>query len=170
MNKVVHAAMLILLFSTVFPSWVCAQNSSFSQQDRERLTHIEQRLTNVEQRLTNIEERLIRLEEGLKATNQRMDDGLKATNQRMDDGFNALNRRMNDLNGRMGDLFGLMYVLIGGMLTLVGFVLWDRRTTIAPVVRKNREIEERGEKMEKVLKELALKDPSVAETIKRVGL
>ncbi|MBF0557007.1 MAG: hypothetical protein HQK96_21035 [Nitrospirae bacterium] len=52
----------------------------------------------------------------------------------------------------------------------MGFVLWDRRTTIAPVVRKNRELEERGEKMEKVLKELALKDPGVAETIKRVGL
>ncbi|WP_420264842.1 hypothetical protein [Candidatus Magnetominusculus dajiuhuensis] len=166
MNKVVHAAMLILLFSTVFPSWVYAQNSSFTQQDRERLTHIEQRLTNVEQRLTNVEQRLTNIEERL----IRLEEGLKATNQRMDDGFNALNRRMNDLNGRMGDLFGLMYVLIGGMLTLVGFVLWDRRTTIAPVVRKNREIEERGEKMEKVLKELALKDPSVAETIKRVGL
>ncbi|WP_420266073.1 hypothetical protein [Candidatus Magnetominusculus dajiuhuensis] len=156
MNKVVHAAMLILLFSAVFPSWVFAQGSSFTQQDRERLTRLE--------------ERLIRLEDGLKATNQRLDDGLKATNQRIDD----LNLRMNDgfnaINHRLNDLFGLMYVLIGGMLTLVGFVLWDRRTTIAPVVRKNRELEERGEKIEKALRELALKDPNAAEALKHVGL
>ncbi|MBF0553929.1 MAG: hypothetical protein HQK96_05145 [Nitrospirae bacterium] len=171
MNKVVRAAVLILLFSAVFPSWAYAQNSSFTQQDRERLIRLE-----------------VRLDEGLKATNQRIDDtskslnqhiedGLKATNQRMDDGFNALNHRMNDINGRMSDihgrisdLYGLMYVLIGGMLTLVGFVLWDRRTTIAPVVRKNRELEERGEKIEKAFKELALKDPNAAEALKHAGL
>ncbi|MBF0456672.1 MAG: hypothetical protein HQK99_02115 [Nitrospirae bacterium] len=163
MNKVVRAAMLILLFSAIVPFRAYAQDSSFTQQDRDRLT---------------------RLEEGLKATNQRMDDGFKALNQRIDD----VNRRMDDVNHRMddvnrhmddgfnalnrriSDLYGLMYVLIGGMLTLVGFVLWDRRTTLAPVVRKNRELEERGDKIERVLKELALKDPNVAETLKHVGL
>ncbi|MBF0553926.1 MAG: hypothetical protein HQK96_05130 [Nitrospirae bacterium] len=168
MNKVVHAAMLILLFSAVFPSWAYAQGSSFTQQDRERLIRLE-----------------VRLEEGLKATSQRIEDGLKATNQRMDDtskslnqhiedGLKATNRRMDDgfnaLNHRMNDLYGLMYVLIGGMLTLVGFVLWDRRTTIAPVVRKNRELEEREEKIEKAFKELALKDPNAAEALKHAGL
>ncbi|KWT86725.1 hypothetical protein [Candidatus Magnetominusculus xianensis] len=164
MNKVVWAAMLILLLSAIFPSWVCAADPSFTQQDRERLTRVE-----------------VRVDEGLKATNQRIDDTSKATNQRMDDGFNALNRqmndgfnalnhRMNDLNTRMSDLYGLMYVLIGGMLTLVGFVLWDRRTTLAPVIRTNRELQERGDKIEKVLKELALKDPNMAETIKHIGL
>lgn len=156
MNITVRRAVLMLLFSAIFPLWAYAADSSFTQQDRERLTRLEDRLNYVGDRLT-------RVEEGLKATNQHIDDGLKATNQRMDDGFNAINHRLNDL-------YGLMYVLIVGMLSLVGFILWDRRTTLAPVARKNRELEERGDKIEKVLKELALKDPNVADAIKHIGL
>ncbi|KWT91851.1 hypothetical protein [Candidatus Magnetominusculus xianensis] len=160
MNKVLRIAVIALLFSAIFPSWVCAADSSFTQQDRERLNRVEDRLSRVEDRLTRVE---VRIDEGLKAVNQRMDDSSNALNRQMNDGFNALNHRMNDL-------YGLMYVLIAGMLTLVGFVLWDRRTTLAPVVRKNSELEEKTDKIEKVLKELALKDPNVAETMKHVGL
>ncbi|MEO5359662.1 MAG: hypothetical protein H7843_04360 [Nitrospirota bacterium] len=157
MNKVLRIAVIALFFSAIFPSWVCAADSSFTQQDRERLTRVE-----------------VRIDEGLKSVNQRMDDSSNALNRQMNDSSNALNRQMNDgfnaLNHRMNDLYGLMYVLIAGMLTLVGFVLWDRRTTLAPVVRKNSELEEKTDKIEKVLKELALKDPNVAETMKHVGL
>ncbi|MBF0517111.1 MAG: hypothetical protein HQK97_08335 [Nitrospirae bacterium] len=159
MKMQVHAAVLIFLIFALFPMWAYAENSSFTQQDRDRLNRVEDRVSRVEDRLTRVEDRLTRVEEGLKTTNQRIDDG-----------FNALNHRMDDLNTRMNDLHGLMLVLISGMLTLVGFILWDRRTTLAPVVRKSIELEERGVKMEKVLKELALKDPTVAETLKHVGL
>ncbi|WP_420264351.1 hypothetical protein [Candidatus Magnetominusculus dajiuhuensis] len=178
MNKIVRAVVLVLLFSATFPFRVYAAESSFTQQDRERLIHLEEGLKATNQR---IEEGLKatnqRIEDMSKATNQRIEDTSKATNQRMDDGFKAinqriddLNRRMGDVHGRMSDLFGLMYVLIGGMLTLMGFVLWDRRTTLAPVVRKNRELEDRAEKIEKAFKELALKDPNAAEALKHSGL
>ncbi|MBF0457898.1 MAG: hypothetical protein HQK99_08395 [Nitrospirae bacterium] len=152
MKKAVNVIVLTLLLSVILPSWAYADG--FTQQDRERLTRVEDRLSRVEERLT-------RVEEGLKSTNQRMDDGFKSTNQRMDDGFKSISQRMDDslkntnqrtedgfnaINHRLGDIYGLMYVLIGGMLTLVGFVLWDRRTTLAPAIRKNMEIEERAEK------------------------
>src|SRR5208337_4976676 len=63
-------------------------------------------------------DRMIRLEEGQKATNKKIDDGLKATNQRID------------------DMKELIYVVISGMFILIGFILWDRRTALAPAVRK----------------------------------
>jgi tetrahydromethanopterin S-methyltransferase subunit G len=108
-------------------------------------------------------DRLIRVEEGLKAVNQRIDGLDKAVNQRID-----------GLDGKVNGLQNLIYVLIGAVIAqtigIVGFTLWDRRSALAPAIRKNKEIEEREEKIEKALKEVAQKDPNVAEALKHVGL
>ncbi|MBF0538398.1 MAG: hypothetical protein HQL03_09130 [Nitrospirae bacterium] len=119
-----------------------AADSSFTQADRDRIT---------------------RLEEGLKALNQRLDDNLKAINQRLDDNIKAINQKFDYV-------IGLMYVMLSGMFVLVGFILWDRRTTLAPVVRTTKELEARTEKLELVLREQAEKDPKLKETLKHAGL
>ncbi len=97
-------------------------------------------------------DRLIRVEEGLKAVNQRIDG----------------------LDKRIDGLQGLMYVVIGAVIAqtigIVGFVLWDRRSALAPAIRKNRELEEREETLEKVLKEYAKQEPRLAEILKSVKL
>ncbi|QID33967.1 hypothetical protein [Pampinifervens florentissimum] len=66
-------------------------------------------------------ERIIRLEEGQKAIIQRIED----TNKRIDDVISIM-------------LWGFG-VLFAGMMTLIGFVLWDRRTALAPAIRKAKE-------------------------------
>ena len=48
--------------------------------------------------------------------------------------------------------------------------LWDRRTALAPAIRKNKELEEKQEQIEKALKEFALEEPKLAEILKRMGL
>jgi len=115
-------------------------------------------------------DRIIRLEEGLKSVNQRIDD----TNKRLEEGLKSVNQRIDDINKRIDELrdfllwgFGLLF---GGMGLLIGFVLWDRRTALAPAIRKNKELEEREEKLERALKKLAEKDPKVAEILKDLGL
>jgi hypothetical protein len=55
------------------------------------------------------------------------------------------------------------------MIGLVGFVLWDRRSALAPAIRRSRELEERQERVERVLRELAQEDPKVAEALRHVG-
>jgi hypothetical protein len=147
---------------------VAAADSSFTQSDRDRM---------------------IRIEEGLKATNQRIDDGLKATNQRIEEGLKATNQRIDDVKAEMnsmkGDMnrrfeqvttfmlwgFGILFGLFfSGMGLLMGFVLWDRRTALAPAVRKTKELEERAELLEKVLKEASITNPAIKEALKHVGL
>ncbi len=66
-------------------------------------------------------ERIIRLEEGQKAIIQRIED----TNKRIDDVISIM-------------LWGFG-VLFAGMMTLIGFVIWDRRTALAPAIRKAKE-------------------------------
>ncbi|MBF0591373.1 MAG: hypothetical protein HQL02_04725 [Nitrospirae bacterium] len=138
--------------STRGHSWLLtvaeAADSSFTQADRDRMIRMEDRMTRMEDRMSHLEERIIRVEEGLKAVNQRID----AVNQRLDDNIKAINQKFDYL-------IGLIYVMLSGMFVLVGFILWDRRTTLAPVVRTTREIEARTERLELVLREKAAKDP-----------
>ncbi len=63
-------------------------------------------------------DRIIRLEENQKALMQRIDD----TNRRIDDMINIM-------------LWGFG-VLFAGMMSLIGFVIWDRRSALAPAIRK----------------------------------
>ncbi|MBF0321201.1 MAG: hypothetical protein HQL01_15515 [Nitrospirae bacterium] len=169
MKTAVHTVTLMLLLLVICPpSWAATEGVAFTRQDRDRLIRLE-----------------VLIEEGFKSTNQRIDDGLKSTNQRMEDGFKNINQRMEDglkstnqrmedgfknINQRINDLYLLMSVMIAGMITLVGFVLWDRRTTLAPATRKIKDLEEREDRVERVLKELAIKDPNAAEANKRAGL
>ncbi len=104
-------------------------------------------------------DRLIRVEEGLKAVNQRIDF------------------LQNIIIGGFG-------VLFSGMIALVGFILWDRRSTLAPVVRKNqeleedllitrrrtKELEEREANLEKALREYAEQDSRLKEILRGLRL
>ncbi len=119
------------------------------------------------ERLTKVE---TKLDEGQKAINQRFDD----VNKRFDDMSNSFNRRFDELRGFMIWGFGVMFA---GMWTLIGFVLWDRRSALAPAIRKNKELEEREDELERwkkkadmALKELAGNDVKVAEVLRHVGL
>ncbi|MBF0592317.1 MAG: hypothetical protein HQL02_09540 [Nitrospirae bacterium] len=147
-----------LLISTVVA--VNAADSSFTQADRDRIIRMEDRMT--------------RMEDGLKALNQRLDDNLKAINQRIDDSLKAINQRIDATNQRIDDLKGVIYVLISvtmsSVLVIVGFILWDRRTTLAPVVRTTKELEARTERLELIIKEKAEKDPELKEALRHAGL
>lgn len=85
-----------------------------------------------------IVESLVELKAGQDKLNSRFDD----VNRRLDDmnrRFDDVNRRFDDVNSRFDDLKGLLYVVLAGIFGLFGFVLWDRRTALAPAIRKTKE-------------------------------
>ena len=75
-----------------------------------------------------------------------------------------------NLDQRMNDMFNLLLVILAGMFALVGFVLWDRRTALVPAIRKNKELADKEEKIERALKEYAMREPKMAEALKSVGM
>ena len=113
------------------------------------------------------------IERGLDAIEKRIDgvdkriDGLDKRIDGLDQRMDRLDQRMDRLESTMVAGFGLLFT---SMIGLVGFVLWDRRTALAPAVRKNRELEEREDRVEKVLKEYAMEEPKLREILKRTGL
>jgi len=136
-----------------------AKEISFTQEDREGIRRLEAGQ--------------IRLEERLKALDQRIDDvgqRFDDVNQRIDD----VNQRIGDVRGEIKDLRTFMLwgfgILFGGMGMLIGFVIWDRRTALSPVVRKAKELEEKEEFLEKVLREYAKVEPKLAKILKSLSL
>ncbi len=86
---------------------------------------------------------------------------------RLEEGQKFLQKQIDKLRS---DFRTYMSIVIGSIIALVGFIIWDRRTAISPVVKKTRELEDRSDKIEKVLKDLAKRNPEIEEALKRAGL
>lgn len=105
-------------------------------------------------------DRLIRVE-------IKLDEGYKSLQRQIEEGDRSLQRQIDDLKTFMLWGYGILF---GGMGILIGFVIWDRRTALAPAIKKTLSIEEREERIEKALKDLAKEDGRVAKALKNAGL
>ncbi|MFN3599740.1 MAG: hypothetical protein ACK4VK_08430, partial [Aquificaceae bacterium] len=140
---------LLLITLLSFYSLSMAKEVPFTQEDRDRLIRLE-----------------VKVEEGQKALQAQIDglqrqvDGL----QRQVDGLQKqIDELRSDFRTYMSVVLGALFTIIVGIIALIGFVLWDRRTAISPVVKKTKELEDRSDKIEKVLKSLAKRNPEVEE-------
>ncbi|MEW6680106.1 MAG: hypothetical protein AB1297_03650, partial [bacterium] len=101
-------------------------------------------------------------------------DGLDKRIDSLDKRIDGLNKRIDDLrqemNTRIDSLQNLLYVILAGIFGLVGFVLWDRRSALAPAVRKAKELEEREERIERALKEYAFQEPRLKLALENAGI
>jgi len=105
---------------------------------------------------TDIGERLARLEEGQRSVEKRLDD-LRAD----------MNRRFDEQRDFIIWGFGVTFA---GMFTLIGFVLWDRRTALAPAIRRSDELHDREQRLEAALRDYATRTPDLAESLRKAGL
>jgi peptidoglycan hydrolase CwlO-like protein len=153
-------SILIILCLFNLATFTYGKEVSFTQEDRDRIIRLE---IKVEEGLKSVNRRIDDINKRIDDTNKRIDD----TNKRIEEGLKSVNQRIDELRDFMLWGFGILF---GGMGLLIGFVIWDRRTALAPAIRKNKELEEREEKLERALKELAEKDPKVAEILKHIGL
>lgn len=109
--------------------------------------------------IQDIRERLIRIEERM-VTREELKAEIK-------DVRNEIKDVRGEIKGFMLWGFGITFA---GIFALIGFVLWDRRTALAPAIRKTSELEEREERIERALKEMAQKDSNISEALKHAGL
>ena len=105
-----------------------------------------------------IKERLIRIEERM-VTKVELKAEIKDVRTEIKD-------VRTELKGFMLWGFGILF---SGMGILIGFVIWDRRTALAPAIKKYEELEEKEELIEKALKEYAKTEPRLAEILKSMN-
>ena len=109
--------------------------------------------------IQEIKERLIRIEERM------------VTKEELKTEIKDVRAEIKDVRTEMKEFllwgFGMLF---GGMGILIGFVIWDRRTALAPAIKKYKELEEKEELIEKALKEYAKTEPKLAEILRSMRL
>jgi len=134
---------------------------------RQELQHVDKRFDDMNKRFDDMNNRINDM-------SKRIDEVNNSINSRIDDMNKSINDRIDDVNNRIDDMSSIMLwgfgILFAGMFALVGFIIWDRRSALAPAIRKNKELEERQGKIEKTLKEFAIEEPKLAEILKHIGL
>ena len=122
-------------------------------------------------------DRLIRLEEEQKSIRNDINTKFeslgkeqKSLRNEINTKFESLQTQINDLKTLIYFVLGSMVVLFGVMFTLAGFILWDRRTVLAPVKEETYRLAEKERLIEKILKEFAQKQPGLARILKTNGL
>ena len=144
MKKILLIMVVMAIMGNALSAY--ARDISFTQEDRDRIIRLE-----------------TKVEEGQKSLQRQIDD---------------LQRQIGDLKTSIQRQFDNLYTLIlwgfgilfGGMGMLMGFVLWDRRTALAPAIKKSKELEEREELLERALKEFAKQEPRLAEVLRTMRL
>ena len=142
MYKTIFILAIIMLITPV----IHAREIPFTQEDRDRLIRLE----------TKVEEGFKSLQREIDSQQRQIDDLKSSTQRQFDNQYTLI-------------LWGFG-ILFGGMGILIGFVIWDRRTALAPAIRKNKELEEREELIEKALKEYARENPKFAAILKGLGI
>jgi len=98
-------------------------------------------------------------------------DGLETTlNKRIDDLGQGLNKRRDALQSIMLTGFAILF---SGMFAVIGFVIWDRRTALAPARKQIEELSQKEKALDKVLEVLkvyARKEPGFKEAMQTAGL
>jgi len=133
---------------------VAAQNTvAFTQADREILIRLEGKMESFQKQL--------------ELTNQRIDDLKSDVNDFKSDVNSKFSEQKSEFDRRFGEVMTFMYwgfgILFTMMMVLMGFVLWDRRTAIAP-------LEIRQRRMEEAMIEFAKIDPKFKEILKKAAL
>ena len=154
--------MAILFLFLSAPTWIASAELT-KEEMKEIQGIIRQELQHVDKRFDDMNKRFDDMNNRFSDVNKRIDD----MNNRINEVNNSINDRIDDMSNLMLWGFG---VLFAGMFALVGFVIWDRRTALSPAIRKNKELEERQERVEKALKEFAIEEPKLAEILKQMRL
>ncbi len=150
LNKLLGFAMILALGIV---SLVGIASADLTKQDIEEIRMV------VKDEIQHVHDRIDGLDKRMDSLDKRMDG--------LDKRIDGIDTRINGLQEIMIGGFG---VIFSGIFALIAFVLWDRRSALAPAVRKQEALEKKGEAIERALKDFAMKEPRFAEALRMAGL
>ena len=161
----------LIMVTVCFEQAVWAEAVPFTLEDRDRLIRTETTLQefkdSVDRRFEAIEQRFEAIEQRFEAIEQRFDDSEKRSDRRLQDFQASVTGRLADLNRFLTILAGIFISLV---IAVISLVIWDRRTALAPAMRRSQELELREDRIERALRTLAQKDQAMADALRQVGL
>jgi len=84
--------------------------------------------------------------------------------------FEAVNMRFDSLDAQFDSIYWILGVVVALMLFMLGFIIWDRRTTLAPINSEIEELKRANEKMKAIFIKQAESQPKLLEILKNAGI
>ena len=142
---------------------------------KEEIQHVDKRIDDLRTEVQGIRSEITGIRTEIKAESEDIRSEINAVRSDLqgliEDARSDLQSSIKDVRSDLQSFllwgFGIVFA---GIFALIGFALWDRRTALAPAIRKNQELEERENKVESALKEYAEKEPRLKEAMKHAGL
>ena len=151
-----NSVFILLCFCFVFPVFAQEKADNFTSGDRKVLTDLQ----------VNVGQLEVKLDEYQQQTKLQFDHVQKQ--------FDNVQRQFDNVYKGLDNLQTFLYwgfgILISFMGFLLGFVLWDRRTTLAPVIRETEELKRQERRILDILRSYSEKAPELREILKNAGI
>ena len=169
MKSILVSVIVIMAFESSYGS----NGIPYTLEDRDRLIRIEAQIKSIEKTLELIDKRFEQIDKRFEQIDKRFEQVDKRFEQ-VDKRFEQIERRFELIEKRFDQIISLLIGIVAAFAAIVavtvGFAVWDRRTAVAPVLRKSEELREKSELIESVLKEYSKSEPKLAEIMKKLGL
>lgn len=84
--------------------------------------------------------------------------------------FEAVDKRFDSLDDKFDPIYWILSVVVGLIIFMLGFIIWDRRTTLAPIKSEIEELKRANEKMKAIFIKQAESQPKLLEILKNAGI
>jgi len=111
-------------------------------------------------------DRLIQVEANVNGLRNEMNAKFEAVDMR----FDAVDARFEAMNAKMDSLYWVNGVVVALIIFMLGFIIWDRRTTLAPINSEIEELKRANEKMKAIFIKQAESQPKLLEILKNAGI
>ena len=122
-----------ILFILFICDFVNAQSRDipFTLEDRDRIIQIEEKLNSQQKQMESLRSEMITQNNSLR---------------------NEMNSKFEAMTSKFETLFWTMGILITLVITLLVYIIWDRRTTLYPILQKTIALEEKFKEVEEIKK------------------
>lgn len=111
-------------------------------------------------------DRLIQVEANVNGLRNEMN----SLRNEIDARFEALDMRFNAMESKIDSIFWILGVVVALIIFMLGFIIWDRRTTLAPVKYEIEELKQANEKVKDIFRKQAESQPKLIEILKNAGI
>ena len=108
-------------------------------------------------------DRLIQVEANVNGMSNEMDAKFETLLQQ----FDNIEKRLDDIQTLLYWGFGILFSL---MIFMLGFIIWDRRTTLAPVKLDLQVLKQENEMMKEIFRKQSESQPQLREILRNAGI
>ena len=169
--KIMKQALLILFFIAVtLPLHAQQQEVPYTIADRDRLIQVEANVNGMRNEMNSLRNEM----NSLRGEMNSLRGEMNSLREEMDAKLETIHQRIDNIEKRLDNIqtfllwgFGMLFSL---MIFMLGFIIWDRRTTLAPVRSDLEELKLQNEKMKEIFRKQSEAQPHLRKILKNAGI